>query len=157
MTESVNTLNDPPTPMARVGIAIGLLLFLVIQIVIPISYYFGSEPTSERFAWRMFSSIHMSKWDTKIVAVLEKDGATVERQVPLSPLIQETYVNAINAAQLDIVEPLLRSIAKQPGIREVRFEANGTYPSGKPMKPIRMGLRPGGDLRDLSESTTSKG
>ena len=146
----IEIVDAAPTGSKKMVIAIGIMLFLLVQIAIPTSYYFADKPTSERFSWRMFSSVDLSTWKTKVTAVVELNGQQIEREVPMEASLQETYVKAVQRAQLDIVEPFMRRLAAQDGVREVRFEAVGTFPSGKAMKPIQLSLKPDGELVELS-------
>jgi hypothetical protein len=150
VADEAHTINQPPTSAARKMIAVGIVLFLLSQILLPLSYYFRNEPTSERFSWRMFSSIDLSTWDTKVIVLVEQSGKLMEREVPMHAVLQETYVKTVQRAQFDIVEPYMRTLAEQEGVREVRFEAQGKFPSGKLMEPIRLSLKPGGRLEKLS-------
>ena len=92
-------------------------LFLVSQIGIPVSYYLGDEATSERYSWRMFSSIDLSSWDTEVTLLVNENGTVVETQVPIAGSLQETYVKAIQQADLDIVEQFMRRLSEQPGLQ----------------------------------------
>ena len=139
-------LNSPPPRTRRVIINLAAAVFLCSQVAIPVSYYLGDEPTSERFSWRMFSSIDLSTWDARVTAVIEDNGELVERPVPLAATLQETNVKIIQEAQLDVVEPLMRRISKTPGVHEVRFEARRTAPRGKSLPPIRYHMKPNGPL-----------
>ena len=138
---------EPSVPLPRGWtrrlIGAGILLFLISQIAIPLSYYFGDEPTSERFAWRMFSSIDLSTWDAHVFATMEQNGAMAQQEIPLEVYLQESFVKAVQKAQLDIIEAFMRRLCQQPGVREVRFEAFGKLPSGKAMAPVRLLLRRG--------------
>lgn len=144
--DSPPLLNDPPPARRRTLINVAVAIFLFSQVAIPISYYLGDEVTSERFAWRMFSTVDLSTWETTVTAMVEESGQIVERPVPLSATLQESHVKGVQQAQLDIVEPLLRRLLQEPGVQEVRFEARGTAPSGKAMPPIRYSMKPGGPL-----------
>jgi|GEM_PF-4135716 len=135
-----------PSPTMRRWIGLGIAAFLIVQTLIPLSYYWNDEPTSERFSWRMFSSIDLSTWDTKITALVEQGNEVVEQQVPINASLQETYVKAIQRAQFDIVEPFMRRLLQEQGVKEVRFVAQGKFPSGEPMEPIELSLKPGGEL-----------
>jgi len=143
-------LNESPPRGRRTWIAIGVAIFLASQIFIPITYYLRDEPTSERFAWRMFSSIDLSTWKTEVTVLIDENGTLVERQVPISSTLQEAYAKGIQQAQLDIVEQYMCRLSEQPGLKEVRFEARGTLPSGKELAPIRLLMKPGGSIEKLS-------
>ena len=147
---STETINEPPSSAKRKGIAVLIVIFLALQIIIPLTYYLGNEPTSERFSWRMFSSVDLSTWDTKVFATVEQNGKLVEQEIQVAASMQETYVKTIERAQFDIVEVFLRKLSEQEGVREVRFEAQGTFPSGKLMAPIRLAMKRGGPLEKLS-------
>ena len=144
--DDLEYLNAPPGKPWRSLIRVGVIGFLLSQIAIPITYYLGDEPTSERFAWRMFSSIDLATWETQVTVLVAEQGKLVERVVPLGATLQESHVKGIQQAQLDMVEPALRQLAKGPGVQEVRFEARGTAPSGKAMPPIRYSLKPDGPM-----------
>ena len=134
-------------PMRKKLISTAIICFLAVQIYIPASYYWHNEPTSERYSWRMFSSVDLSTWDTKVTAFVEQNGQLVEQEVPLQVSLQETYVKAIQRAQFDIVEPFMRRLlTTQQGVREVRFLAQGTFPSGQPMAPIQLSMKADGKL-----------
>ena len=148
--DTAKMLNEVPSAVKRKLIALGIVVFLLSQILIPMSYYFGSEPTSERFSWRMFSSIDLSTWDTHVIAMVEQNGKLVEQEVPIHASLQETYVKSVQRAQFDIVEAYLRKLTEQDSVREVRFEAQGKFPSGKLMDPIRLSMQPGGKLVKLA-------
>lgn len=135
-----------PSPTMRRWIGIGIAAFLLVQTLIPLSYYWNDEPTSERFSWRMFSSVDLSTWDTQITELVEQGNEVVEQQVPIHAELQETYVKAIQRAQFDIVEAFMRQRAEQTGVKEVRFLAQGRFPSGKLMDPIQLSVKPGGEL-----------
>jgi hypothetical protein len=124
-------------------VSAGITVFLVIQVAVPVSYYFANEPTLERFSWRMFSSVDLSSWDTHVYVIAEQDGRLVQRELQLQKYLQETNVKTLQKAQLDVVVPFMQRISQEPGVREVRYEARGTFPSGKPMQPIRLSLKPG--------------
>lgn len=150
---SAATQPREPSAWQKKLITVGIGLFLLSQVLIPISYYFGTEPTSERFAWRMFSSVDLSTWNTSVVALVEKNGELVEQQVPVEASLQETYVKLLQRAQFDIVEPFMRRLTELDGVQEVRFEAHGKYPSGKLMEPIRLSMKRDGELTKLPAST----
>ena len=145
-SDDATIVNEVPTAWKRKLIALGIVIFLLSQVLVPASYYFANEPTSERFAWRMFSSIDLSTWDTHVFAKVERNGKMIEHEVPVNVSLQETYVKTVQRAQFDIVEAYMRKLTEQDGVREVRFEAQGKLPSGKLMAPIHLSMKHGGKL-----------
>lgn len=142
---------EMPSPRRRPWIAFAIAAFLISQIVIPLSYYLGDEPTSERFAWRMFSSIDLSTWKTEISAVVEENGQLVVRDVPLRAILQESHWKMVERGQLDVVEPLMQKLIRQEGVREVRYVARGFLPSGEPLRPIQMTVKPGESVQRIRD------
>lgn len=132
------------------GIALGIVVFLISQIALPVSYYVGEHPTCERFAWRMFSSVDLSTWEAELTLMVRKNGTLVSQQEPIGSYVQDTYVICLQTAQFDIVEPFMRRFLLRPDVEEVRFLAQGTLPSGKRMPPIRCVLRRDGEFQIVS-------
>ena len=127
----------------------GIGLFLVSQIWIPVSYYLSDEPTSERFSWRMFSSVDLATWETELTILVQQNGQLIRRPAPLESTVQETYVSGIQKAHLDIVEKYMRQLITSPDVQEVRYVARGRYPSGKELEPIQLVLRKDGELEKI--------
>lgn len=148
MNEQHGTL-DPPRRSWRYAIGGGIVLFLVSQIAIPSSYYVANEPTSERFSWRMFSSIDLSTWDTRLTEIIEENGQSIEREIPIQSMLQESHWKMVQRAQFDIVEPLMRQLVARDGVKEVRYLARGYAPSGAPMPPIQLTMKPGQPLQRI--------
>lgn len=147
-------LNALPAPRWRIVITLGIAAFLASQIWIPVTYYLSDQPTSERFAWRMFSSVDLSTWNTRVVVFVEQDGKLIERTVPVAAYLQETYVKAIQRAQFDIIEPFMQRMLAQPGVQEVRLLAQGKYPSGEAIPAIECVLRPGEAMQIVASGAT---
>ena len=124
-------LNAPPQGKARMGANICIVLFLLANVLIPLRYYLV-EPyeTNERFAWRMFSSVHMRQnRRLKVTEVVEQDGKFVERPTPLTQLLQQSWINALLGGQTDIVENFLRWRVAQPGVVSVSYELLSLLPA----------------------------
>ncbi len=129
-----------PAGPARRLVNLGIAACLLLQIVVPGTYYIANELTSERFSWRMFSSVHMSEWDCLVSETLQQNGRRVDRIVPLQGILQESTVNCLKAGQLDVVNKFLEWRCAQPGVQQVRYEARGIAPSGAPIPPIRLAI-----------------
>ena len=143
-------LNEPPSRQRRVWIVLAVVFFLISQIAIPTSYYLAGHPTSERFAWRMFSSVDLSTWKAEVTVMVRQNDKLIQQAEPIGSYLQETYVKSIQSAQFDVVEPFMRRLMQRPGVEEVRFHAQGTFPSGKRMEPIQCVLRQDGVFEIIS-------
>jgi hypothetical protein len=131
-------LSPPPPTKARPAIVAFIWLFLAWQAAVPAMYYVRGEPTSERFAWRMFSSVHMSDWRCQVKETRSVDGRPVEQVLPLERFLQESTLVGLQQGQLDLAEAFLRKRMSEPGVSAVDYEAGGTWPSGNPLPPVRL-------------------
>jgi hypothetical protein len=114
---------------------------LASQIATPLTYYLYSEPTNERFAWRMFSSVHMSDWNRLgIVESLHHGGERVQRPVPIKDLLVDSTWQALYSGQPDVRDKFLRHYLQRSEADEVYYEVQGRWPSGRPMQPVRLAI-----------------
>ena len=146
-------LVDPPPAARRQWINLGIVLFLASQIVTPLTYYLDKEPTNERFAWRMFSSVHMSDWSRmRIVAITRTDGRAVQQVVPVQELLVESSWKSLYAAQPDYRDKFLRYYLEGSAANELVYEVQGVWPSGREMEPVRERIRRGeGVVRPVTD------
>jgi hypothetical protein len=115
-----------------------MALFLASQVAIPLTYYLYKEPADERFAWRMFSSVHMGHWKSpQVVARVYRDGEVFEQAVPVEKLLVESSWKNLRDGHPDYRDKFLRHYLEQSGADEVLFLAQGFWPSGEPMAPVR--------------------
>jgi hypothetical protein len=133
------SLVDPPPPAERKWINLVIGLFLASQVAIPLSYYLYKEPTNERFAWRMFSSVQMGDWSRMQIVERTRDGSRLLQQtVPVHEMLIESSRRNLYEGHPDYRDKFLRfHLANSPQADEVRYEAQGIWPSGKPMPPVR--------------------
>lgn len=151
MTDSRSQLaliQAPPSGRRRRWMRWAIAGFLLSQAIIPAIYYLRGEPTTERFAWRMFSSVHMTNWRCQVVETIEVDGQSVQRDVPLDAVLEESMVAHLHAGQLDVVEQFLRRWLTRPGVERVEYVAQGVLPDGERTEPIRLvAVRDTGEIR----------
>jgi hypothetical protein len=149
-------LVDPPPQVRRRWINMVIVLVLASQIVTPLTYYLYKEPTNERFAWRMFSSVHMSDWNRmQIVGTTRAGGRTVQQVVPIEEMLVESSWKNLYAAQPDYRDKFLRYYLVGSGADQVYYEAQGVWPSGRPMEPIRATIRRGDNTVRLAADDAS--
>ena len=141
--DAQHLIEPPPSPRRRKWIALTFVAFLISQVWIPAQYYINGRVTSEIFAWRMFSSVHMAQWQCRVVETIEVEGQPVKRDVPLAAVVQESMVNGLSAGQLDCAEAFLKRWLERDGVLRVEYEAQGVWPSGEPIEPIRLAVERG--------------
>jgi hypothetical protein len=137
-------LVQPPPYSRRKWINAAIAVFLTSQIVTPLTYYLYKEPTNERFAWRMFSSVHMSQWNQLTIVESARRGSRPDqRLVPVKDLLVESSWKGLYTSQPDIRDKFLKSYLQESRADELFYEARGVWPSGKPMAPIRLAISRG--------------
>lgn len=83
--------------------------FLAFQVVMPVSYYLSSDPTDERFAWRMFSVTRMTKCATKAYAT--KDGH--KRKLKLREHLHVGWVSNVERNRVRVIDAYGRRICRE--------------------------------------------
>ncbi|HEX9765409.1 MAG TPA: hypothetical protein VGA36_01505 [Nitriliruptorales bacterium] len=117
----------PPPGRARAIVGGFIVLWLVWQVALPLSYYFGDDAGEERFAWRMFSEIAL--FHTKCaVSVAESvavpgaaDGVSV-RAVDLGRTVHAGWEEHLRRNRRLVVERFLRwRCQRDPSVTAVEF------------------------------------
>ena len=115
-------LVDPPSGKTR-WLVSGLIgIVIAIQLALPLKYYFDSDQTDERFAWRMFSSSFMrhKRCSNVMFEQVNSDDQTV-RRVPIETLIPKIWRHSFGRFQRPILDKLLHWRCDQGGILRIRY------------------------------------
>ena len=111
---SLSSLHPAPMKLPPNMIALGAIAFVVLQLALPISYYISNHAYDERFAWRMFSSVRMTRCSFKLSTI---DGAA-ETVLPLQKEYHVVWLNLAKRARLDVVDAMVKNACiKHPFIR----------------------------------------
>lgn len=132
-------------PHGRRAANVFIALFLLYQVLMPLSYYLGDGGYDERFSWRMFSTLRLHRCN---VGVQEEAGGDV-RQVALGQALQVAWVNMLKRHRIDVVEKFLHARCAEEGVSEVRYVRRCTDTDGTQLPPQRLTLDcTAGTLRD---------
>ncbi len=77
-----------------------IIVFIAIQIALPLSYYLGDNAFDERFAWRMFSPVRMARCQVKVFDATS--GA--EEELRLGRRMHIVWINLLKRARPAVVE-----------------------------------------------------
>jgi len=77
-----------------------ITLFIGIQMILPLSYYFGDNVFDERFAWRMFSPTRMARCQ---VSVQDASSGSVER-LRLNKHLHVVWINLLKRARPAVID-----------------------------------------------------
>jgi hypothetical protein len=123
-----------------------IALFIVLQVTLPLGYYLGLRaPSDERFAWRMFSTVHLEQcqvaaWED--VAEAPPASAT-PRRVDLDQRLHHVWVTELERNQPRVVDRFLESACEDRDAVEVRLVRGCRSADGRerPLEQTRRGCR----------------
>jgi hypothetical protein len=111
-------------------VSVAWLWFLVaLQVAIPASYYLlRDDRDDERFAWRMFSTVRLTR-----CRVLAFDGQTPQArtEVDLARTLHASWQRSLERGRTHVIEQFLAMRCEQPQVRYSQLERTCTSPSGR--------------------------
>lgn len=104
--------------------------WLLVQIVLPVSYYLGKDPTDERFSWRMFSARRMQpcEWSLSTRAT---PGASWQ-VVPLERYAHNAWADRLMRGQRGVVDRFLERLCADSSVSESRYSLSCRPLDGAP-------------------------
>ena len=133
-------MDDPRRPR---WISVFIIIFLSIQILLPLRYYLGGSAPDERFCWRMFSTQQLTlETDDYQLRVLERSGNRMQ-ELNLSATISRPWIRFLEYGFPRVIERFLawRFEREQPEDLVLRLNSSqGTdalvieYPSSPPSR-----------------------
>ncbi len=102
----------------------GIALFVTAQLLLPILYYTRKDPHDERFAWRMFSPMRMSR--CKPVATI--DGAPLN----LFGEFHEAWMEIAQRGRFKVIEAMAAKLCSEHPKSEIRISIDCTYIDREP-------------------------
>lgn len=123
------TIASPPPGRARVIISVLIVTHLLWQVVVPISYYLGDDPSDERFSWRMFSAIWQfhktctaSVMEIESVLVPSATNAPSIRKVDLDRTLHLAWITLLKRNRRLVVDKFLQTRCQSdPSVTEIRY------------------------------------
>ncbi len=124
-------LNPPATKPAR-WVGLFILIYIALQLIIPLRYYLQASTSDERFAWRMFSYQGMHRCTAQAWEVIEQQG---KRTIERLELPAVTHAYRLDKDRPDVIAKFMRWRLEQPGVVQVRYTILCTSPSGTTVEP----------------------
>jgi hypothetical protein len=110
----------------RLWVVIFVHVFVVVQLVLPLSYYVSrSDPHDERFAWRMFSPVRMLKCQPAFTV-----GAA-RTPVQLGASFHEAWIELARRGRVQVIEAMARELCRRNPGEAVRVELRCTRITGE--------------------------
>jgi hypothetical protein len=162
VSEPASYLDDTPVGPTRKRVVRFVVALLLLQLVVPLSYYLRSgDPYDERFAWRMFSAVRLYSCRTSATERVGEAGQPpTEREIPLSSTLHQAWVNHLARNRRDVVLAFLEARCDEEGVREVSLTNACTAPDGEPIAPqVYRRVCEGGELTlpDEAALATTRG
>jgi hypothetical protein len=102
-------------------IAVGII---AVQVWLPASYYLSDDVYDERFAWRMFSSVRMTRCDFDLY---DASNGGLQR-ISLTKTNHIVWSNLAKRARLSVIEKLVQIACQER--EDVRVRLSCTVPNG---------------------------
>ena len=109
------------------------MLFVLVQLLVPLRYYTGDDEADERFSWRMFSSVRVMKCRVAVYETFARDRV---RRLRLESVLPSYWIEHLRRRQPAVVEAFLRWRCDDPAVRHVRYEASCEAADGSPRAPV---------------------
>lgn len=131
---------DPPTsaqpttpqPTASPAVRAFIVVAVLLQLVVPLTYYLRDDPYDERFAWRMFSGIRLLSCTT----TARETYAGRERTVSLYRVVSPGWVANIERNRRAVIDRYLEHRCALEQVRDVRLTNRCRDVDGEDLPPI---------------------
>jgi hypothetical protein len=130
----VSTVTKPLRELARISKLSALMaswqgrfiaVFLLVQLLLPLHYYLArKDPHDERFAWRMFSPMRMSRCKPSIVMN--------DKPVNLGSEFHEAWLEIASRGRFSVLEAMGAKLCAKYPKSEVRLSVECTYLDREP-------------------------
>lgn len=124
----LEAIASPPPGRARLITSFLICVYLVWQVAVPLSYYFGDDKSDERFAWRMFSAtwlihrtcrVSVNEW---VIPGADNTMVIRDLDLHLAPTINKSWINLLGRNRAAVVDKFLHArCSADHSVIEVRF------------------------------------
>ena len=117
-----------PRGPRRLCASVFIALFLLIQAVIPATYYLSANRDDERFCWRMFSTvkvhhvIHATYCTANVYQHVERSDHVVTQPVQIETMLPRVWIAALTRSQVDVIWKVFNRCCDAQSVHEVRLE-----------------------------------
>jgi hypothetical protein len=151
-----------PAPPLDVGRTRGRVLVfaiavLVLQLVVPLTYYLRDDPYDERFAWRMFSAERLHTCTSTAVELVVDGGRKRVRRIPLDATLHVAWLTHIRRNRRPVVHRFLEWRCQQPGVSAVRLLNRCVAADRAPLAPRHYAIEcADGDITERADPVPAR-
>lgn len=131
---------DPEEPLApapperqRAWIRAFVAGFVGLQILIPATYYAGSDRYDERFSWRMFSAVRVTQCRPAASETTEEGG---RRPIRLRRVIHQAWITNLARNREDVIRAFLERRCAEEGVATVTLVNQCVNAEGQRIPPL---------------------
>jgi hypothetical protein len=128
----VPMVGGEPDTRQKLRVRIFLAVFLGLQLVVPLRYYFGDDPYDERFSWRMFSAVRVHQCQISVIETVSDQPTALD----LNREIHRAWVTTMSRNRDSVVKSFLAARCARQGVSDVRVTNNCVAPGGTRVDPI---------------------
>jgi hypothetical protein len=125
---------DTTPPARRARVRAFIVVAVLAQLLVPLTYYLRDDPYDERFAWRMFSGVRLQECE---LGVFETRGGS-ELAVNPYQVVPAGWVEGLKRNRRRVVERYLTLRCEREGMSRVRVTNRCTEVDGTPLPPIEV-------------------
>lgn len=129
-----------PSAMQRRWVKAGILLVIVWQISVPARYYFGGDPTDERFAWRMFSGVRLERCRSQLWRLR---AGHPPQAVDLSTVVHPAWQTNLRRNRRRVIAALMRHQCRAEPARSLFLMNTCSDAGGRRLPPRRYAMECG--------------
>ena len=146
--ESTNTslLTPSPEGRTRAGARLMIALFIGLQIIVPLQYYASNDPYDERFSWRMFSAVRITRCQPTArerptanapLRTVRLSGGRDRSGRPVYGVIHSAWQTLIRRNRVAVIEAYLSHRCEDALVAEVSIENQCVDVGGRPLPVLR--------------------
>lgn len=101
---------------------------MALQVAIPASYYFvRNDRDDERFAWRMFSTVRLTRCEVSAFDVSARERSRVE----LTHALHASWIRSLERGRARVIDRYLTTRCQLAGVTEAVVERRCQTPAGE--------------------------
>ena len=129
-----------PSRRLRRLIGVGVAVYLVWQIAVPLRYYLRDDRRDERFAWRIFSVLAIAPYRCEVHVQELAHGARFGPEVNLGHTLHDAWIVMLRQGQDAVVSRVLRTrcLESGPQVDAVEYSRLCRRPDGGPAPRMRV-------------------
>ncbi|REK29048.1 MAG: hypothetical protein DWQ42_04120 [Planctomycetota bacterium] len=139
MSASTSLLFDAPVGRRRTFVNGFLVVFILVQLLLPLRYYSGAAQDDPRFSWRMFADPPL--YSIEVHTTVEQEGRLTEKAVDLQASLPSRWQRTLRRRHLPLAaEKLMRWCCQKDNAVRVRLLSDRVLDQGQRVPKLRLSM-----------------